>query len=250
MSKDSLGDRQKGYENVFRAHLPARMPVIIRVDGCHFHTYTRGCQRPFDERLVHVMNETAIYLCKNIQGAQLAYTQSDEISILLNNYQSTNTQPWFNNNVQKMTSVSAAMASAYFSSLSHTIFGQMKLATFDSRVFVIPKEDVNNYFLWRQKDMERNSIQMLARSLYSQKQLINKKSPELQELCWQKGKNWNDLPTSQKRGRCIIKRTVSKPTIYCDNSTGDVMNVERSVWLVDNEIPIFSQDKNYINQYI
>ena len=134
MSSDSLGDRIKGYENAYRISLPWRMPVIIRLDGTAFHSYTRGCKRPVDQGLVDVMNETAIYLCKNIQGARLAYLQSDEISILLNNYETLQTKPWSDNNLQKMVSKSAAQASAYFSLASSKIWeGKQKLAYFDSR---------------------------------------------------------------------------------------------------------------------
>jgi tRNA(His) 5'-end guanylyltransferase len=248
MSNDSLGDRMKNYENSFRQKLPTRLPVIIRVDGCHFHTYTKGLQKPVDQSLVDVMNETAIYLCRNIQGAQIAYVQSDEISVLINNYKSLDTQAWFENNLQKMVSVSAGMASAVFTSLSHRIFGAGKLATFDSRAFVIPKEDVNNYLLWRQQDATRNSVQMLARSLYSHAQCTDKNNSELQEMIFQKGINWNDCPTSQKRGRCIIKATVDK--LGYNTKTGEAIKARRSEWIVDNEIPIFSQDHNYINKLL
>lgn len=249
MSKDSLGDRIKSYEDAYRHYLPIRMPIIIRIDGKAFHTYTKGCKKPVDENLVSVMDDTASYLCKNIQGAQIAYVQSDEISILLNNYKSIDTQPWFENNIQKMVSISASMASAVFTGLSGKIFGGTnKLALFDSRVFVLPKEDVNNYFLWRQQDATRNSVQMLARSLYSHKECTNKNNSQLQEMCFQKGSNWNDCPTSQKRGRAIIK------TIFFqsgkDPRTEDEIFVERTKWVVDNEIPIFSQDKGYIEKYL
>lgn len=249
MSNDSLGDRIKTYENAFRQYLPSRLPVILRVDGSHFHTYTKGCKRPTDENLVSVMNETAAYLCKNIQGSQLAYVQSDEISILLNNYKSLDTQSWFENNLQKMASVSASMAGAVFTSMSSIIFGgKMKIATFDSRCFILPKEEVVNYFLWRQQDATRNSVQMLARTLYSHKELIGKSNSELQELCFQKGTNWNSCPTTQKRGRCIIKTKSLKEGK--NPKTGEIFEAERTEWTVDNEIPIFSQDRNYINQYV
>src|SRR3954468_24438904 len=110
MLKDSLGDRMKIFENAFRHSLPIRMPVIIRVDGCHFHTYTKDCIKPFDDKLIHAMNAVAKYLCENIQGTQLAYVQSDEISLLVHNYKCINTSAWFDNNIQKMVSVSAGMA--------------------------------------------------------------------------------------------------------------------------------------------
>jgi len=225
------------------------MPVILRIDGKAFHTYTRGCKRPVDENLVYVMDETAKYLCRNIQGCQVGYVQSDEISLLLNNYQTLDTQSWFDNNLQKMTSISAAMASAVFTAQSGRIWGGInKLAFFDSRVFVLPKEEVVNYFIWRQQDATRNSVQMLARTLYSHKELIGKVNSELQEMCFQKGINWNNCPTPQKRGRCIVKTKQIKQGK--NPKTGEIFEAERSEWIADNEIPIFSQDRNYIGQYV
>jgi tRNA(His) guanylyltransferase len=260
MSKDSLGDRMKSYEDCYRTQLPSRMPVIIRIDGKAFHTYTAKCKKPVDTGLVECMNDTAIALCKSVQGCQIAYVQSDEISLLLTNYQGMDTQSWFDNNIQKMVSISASVASVTFTSNSYKIWGYqndakgyetnipiLKPAYFDSRVFVLPKEEVTNYFLWRQQDATRNSVQMLARSLYSHKQCDNKNNSELQELCFQKGFNWNDCPTSQKRGRCIIKtKSVKSGT---NPKTGQVFLANRSEWVVDNEIPIFSQDRRYIDNH-
>ncbi len=148
--KDSLGDRMKEkYEHVFRTQLPGRMSVIIRVDGKAFHTYTRGLEKPFDEKFIHMMNKTAIYLCQNIQGAVMAFVQSDEISVLVINYQKFETSPWFNNEVQKMSSVAAGMASAYFTQNVSTYFDKNIPAVFDGRCFILPKEEVCNYFIWR-----------------------------------------------------------------------------------------------------
>jgi tRNA(His) guanylyltransferase len=262
-SKDNIGDRMKKfYEDTYRFHLPMRLPIIIRLDACHFHTYTKKCKRPVDHGLVHVMNETAKYLCKNIQGAQIGYVQSDEISILLNNYQTLNTEAWFDNNLQKMVSVSASMAGAFFTANSWRIFrpekdiypmgtdalDTIKIATFDSRAFVMPKEEVNNYFIFRQQDATRNSVQMLARSLCSHKECTDKNNSELQNMLLEKGINWNDCPTSQKRGRCIIKSKLMKQGT--NPKTGETFAAERSEWAVDNEIPIFSQNREYINQYV
>lgn len=253
---DSLGTRMKTYEDVFRTHLPIRTPVIIRLDGKAFHTYTSKCKKPIDMGLIECMNETAISLCKNIQGCQLGYVQSDEISLLITNYQDINTQSWFDNNVQKMVSVSASHASVAFTLNSYQIWGVMgvrypepilKPAYFDSRAFILPKEEVTNYFIWRQQDATRNSVQMLARSLYSHKQLENKNNSQLQEMCFQKGKNWNDCPTFQKRGRCIVKNKTMKEGV--NPKTGEVFQAERSEWVVDNEIPIFSKDRGYFDNY-
>lgn len=263
MSNDSLGDRMKSYEDVFRTHLPIRMPVIIRVDGKAFHSYTKGCKRPVDQGLVEVMNLTAIELCKQIQGVQVAYVQSDEISLLLNNYKEIDTQSWFDNNLQKMTSVAASVAGVTFSMNSDKIWGEdcveggdgypvcapiRKPAYFDARAFVMPKEDVVNYFIWRQQDATRNSVQMLARSLYSHKECTDKNNGQLQELIFQKGINWNDCPIPQKRGRCIIKKT--EPHVSYNPKAGQAVTSERSYWTSDDEIPVFSMDRNYIGKFI
>lgn len=255
--KDSLGDRMKQYEDCYRTHLPIRTPIIIRVDGKAFHSYTAKCRKPVDMGLVDCMNDTAIALCEMVQGCQMAYVQSDEISLLVTNYQDINTQSWFDNNLQKMVSVSASVASVNFTYNSYKIWGSIgvrepipiiKPAYFDSRAFVLPKEEVTNYFIWRQQDATRNSVQMLARSLYSHKQLENKNNSQLQEMCFQKGINWNDCPTSQKRGRCIVKTKTMKEGV--NPKTGEVFQAERSEWVIDNEIPIFSKDRMYIDNYV
>jgi tRNA(His) 5'-end guanylyltransferase len=162
------------YEDCYRIKLPSKMPLIIRIDGCHFHSYTKKCKKPVDENLVECMNETAKYLCKNVHGTKLAYIQSDEISLLLTNFDKQNTQSYFDNNLQKIVSVTASLASSYFTSISSKIFGDIKLAQFDSRAFVLPKEEVNNYFIFRQQDAIRNSVQMLARSIFPHKECQNK----------------------------------------------------------------------------
>ena len=232
--KDSLGDRQKNfYEQRSRTFLPRRTYTIIRIDGKAFHTYTKGLKRPFDLGFINDMNETAKYLCKNIQGAKFAFVQSDEISILLTDFEKLQTDAWFDGNVQKMVSVSASMAASKFnqlrlirvaesytsdmlSSLAESVWTAKRvdssairhtpLADFDSRVFTIPsKTEVENYFIWRQNDTVRNSISSLAQSMYSHEELKGVNTSEMQELCFQKGTNWNDLDPKLKRGRLIVK---------------------------------------------
>lgn len=230
MDKLTIMNRMKdSYEVRARHYLTRRIPVIMRLDGKAFHNYTKGLNKPFDEGLIEDMQKTAIYLCEQIQGAKCAYTQSDEISILLTDYETINTEAWFNYEVQKMTSISASLATAKFNQLrllrnvyqvnigypdsyEYDIVDEIdiqnqKLANFDSRVFSIPKDDVANYFLARQLDAEKNSISMLAQSLYSHKELHGKHGGEMQEMCFQKGHNWNDLHFSKKRGSFIIKNT-------------------------------------------
>jgi len=232
--KDSLGDRMKEfYENRTRTFLPRRTYTIIRIDGKAFHTYTRGLERPFDWKLVNDMDETAKYLCENIQGAKFAFVQSDEISILLTDFNELTTSAWFDGNVQKMASISASLATAKFNQLR-----PKKLAMFDSRVFTIPTAvEVENYMIWRQQDTVRNSISSVAQSLYSHKELNGKNTNQMQEMCFQKGVNWNDFDPKLKRGRLIVKENYDK-----NGST-------RSRW-VSIAPPVFTQEREYFNNLI
>ncbi|WP_145409987.1 tRNA(His) guanylyltransferase Thg1 family protein [Paenibacillus xylanexedens] len=239
MRKDDFGNRMKGYENTFRQSLPQRLPIIIRIDGCHFHTFTRGLKKPFDEALTGALWETSKYLAQNIMGCKLVYHQSDEISLLLTNYDKLTTKSWFENNLQKMVSVSASMATAKFNEVIRDHYPAKPLATFDSRAWVLPPDEVTNYFLWRQQDATKNSISMVAQAHFPHNELQGLDGKSLQDkLFLEKGINWNDLPIWQKRGACITKQFYKK---------GEAM---RSKWDVDFETPIFSQDREYINQYV
>lgn len=221
MSKNcTIMQRMKeNYESRSKTFLTRRTPVIIRLDGKAFHTYTRGLDKPFDEGLIEDMEATTKFLCENIQGVKLGYCQSDEISLVLSDYENLNTQAWFDYNVQKITSISASLATAKFNQLrlqratqeemekyrTYLQNIEITLAYFDSRVFNIPKEEISNYFLARQKDAVKNSIAMLAQSLYSTTELHKKNQSDMQEMCFQKGFNWNDLDYRKKRGCTIIK---------------------------------------------
>ena len=197
---------KENYENRTRYFLPRRTYTIIRLDGKAFHTFTRGMKRPFDEDFMTVMDNTAKFLCEEIQGAKAAYVQSDEISILLVDFDKITTDAWFDGNIQKMVSVAASIATAKFNALFNydKDSSQRTMAFFDARVFTIPDPvEVENYFVWRQKDAVRNSIAMTAQSLYSHKQLEGVTQVGMQDLIVEKGQNWNDLPAGFKRGRTI-----------------------------------------------
>jgi tRNA(His) 5'-end guanylyltransferase len=204
--KDDLGNRMKeNYENRTRYFLPRRTYTIIRLDGKAFHTFTRGMKKPFDQDFIDMMDSTAQFLCEEIQGAQMAYVQSDEISILLTDFDKITTDSWFDSNLQKMASVSASMAAAFFNNVN--VFNHSDLAFFDARVFTIPDPvEVENYFVWRQKDAVRNSIAMTAQSLYSHRQLEGVTQIGMQDLIVKKGQNWNDQPDGFKRGRTIYQK--------------------------------------------
>lgn len=270
MKKDELGTRMKEfYENRTRFLLPRRTYTIIRIDGKCFSSFTKNLLRPFDIGLIEDMDETACYLCKNIQGAKFGFVQSDEISILLTDFDKIGTSAWFDGNIQKMVSVAASMATAKFNELrmirkmfdyedgrnfvndfrqqDFLIKNPFKLAEFDARVFTIPSwVEVENYFVWRQQDTVRNSISSAAQSMFSHKELTNKSANDMQEMMFQKGTNWNDYKPKYKRGRIIYKKTYErKPDVDMVHSE----STTRTMW-VSGECPTFSQDKDFLQKFV
>ena len=278
--RDDLGTRMKTfYEEIPKTKLMRRCPVAIRIDGKAFHTFTRGFNKPFDEVLIESMQKTMKYLCENIQGCVLGYTQSDEITLILIDYKKLNSSAWFDYEVQKMCSIAASMATMAFNRffmyeyeefnrwvnegnptgeyrrLNDIYYDAMcKGAMFDARCFNIPKEEVTNLIYWRQLDASRNSIQMVGQANFSHKELQNKSCNQIQDMLMeQKGINWNDLPTYQKRGACCIKnshivRRLSDETVLC---IVEDPGKHTNEWIIDKNIPIFKgDDRRYIDNLI
>ena len=253
--KDSLGDRMKSnYENRSKTFLTRRTPCIIRLDGKAFHSFTKNFQKPYDEVFHKAMNSTLLYLCQNIQGCKFGYTQSDEISLLLTDFDTLTTDAWFDYNVQKMCSIAASMATLQFNKAFRTAVNEYtagktlddyavnlmlakdKGACFDARCFSVPASEVTNCFIWRQQDATRNAIQMLGQTYFSHKQLDHKNTGAIQDMLWkEKGINFNDMPIEFKRGVCCYR---------IDNPNG------RSAWHIDKFCPIFTQDRNYIERFL
>ena len=287
--RDDLGTRMKTfYEGIPKTRLMRRCPVAIRIDGKAFHTFTRGFDKPFDEVLIETMQETMKYLCENIQGCVLGYTQSDEITLILIDYKKLNSSAWFDYEVQKMCSIAASMATMAFNRIFKEIadkyltsklrsveyeilddeyihkceliefqyqkyFDKVNKAMFDARCFNIPKEEVTNLIYWRQLDASRNSIQMVGQANFSHKELQNKSCNQIQDMLMeQKGINWNDLPTYQKRGTCCIKDKNYKPVVCGDDKIHELISKTlRSYWTIDKEIPIFKgEGRKYIDRLI
>ena len=250
---DALGIRMKEqYEHRTRILLPRRTYTLIRLDGKAFHTFTRGFERPFDTDLIELMDYTAKVLCENIQGCKVAFVQSDEISLLLTDFDKITSDAYLKGSVQKIASISAAIATSAFAGamqrMANILIGvkrskfegkeNYKVPLFDSRVFTIPDpNEVENYFIWRQQDATKNSIQMVAQSLYSHKELHGKNGSQQQDMIHAKGQNWNDYPIGQKRGRAVIKETYDKD------------GTERSRWVVVDP-PIFSKERDFLQSLI
>lgn len=278
MIRDALGDRMKAYEEVTKTRLTRRTPAIIRLDGKAFHTFTRGFKKPFDELLIKTMQATMKYLCENIQGCVLGYTQSDEITLVLQDYAKLDTSSWFDYEVQKMVSISASMATFAFNKYFNDFYleqlsnkgesddydlvydrARRKGAIFDARVFNVPKEEVTNCVYWRQKDAERNSINSLAQSLFSHRSLqgLNLKDT-LTKIEQEGGIIWGNLPTTYKRGSCCVRKynkvvggAVSTHG-YSDFTVPEVTADEiKGVWEIDNEIPMFKDNgRDYIEKLV
>lgn len=233
MRNDSLGDRMKEYENVSKHKLIRRTPIIGRIDGKAFHTYTHGMIKPFDKNLMHVFWFAAAETARQIQNCKLLYHQSDEVSFLLVDYEELNTEAWFGNSLQKLASVSASLFTYHFNKAAKILLPEEhrhKVALFDSRWFNIPKEEVMNYFIWRQQDATRNSVRMAGHYYFSHRDLDGINNMELQDMLFKEHEvNWNDYPTCFKRG------------IAATGSTN---------WEIDTEIPIFTQDRSYVEKLV
>ena len=273
MVHDDLGTRMKEfYEQVPKTKLVRRMPVAIRIDGKAFHTFTRGFCKPFDHILIKTMQETTKYLCENIQNCVFGLTQSDEITLILIDYQKLTSSAWFDYEVQKLCSISASMATMAFNKyFAENVANEIleyktsmvpqcvkiqqeikeyhdtlraavnKGAMFDARCFNIPKEEVTNLIYWRQLDATRNSIQMVGQANFSHKELQNKTCNMIQDMLHeQKGINWNDYPTVCKRGSACIY------TEYA-NMNGSY----NSGWIIDKEMPILKgEDRAYVDDLV
>jgi tRNA(His) 5'-end guanylyltransferase len=192
-----LGDRMKRHESVPQNHLSIKTPVIIRLDGKSFHTFTKQFDRPFDESLADAMISAAMQTAHRIQGFKLAFTASDEVSFYVSDFDRIESCAWFDYNVQKMASISAAYMTAYF----NEILIPKSPAVFDSRVFNVPESDVPNYFLWRQMDWMKNSVSAYASKFFSHNQLQGKTTADRHELLHSIGKNWaTDISSRFKNG--------------------------------------------------
>ena len=229
------------------------------------------------------MQETTKYLCENIQGCVLGYTQSDEITLILVDYQKLTSSAWFDYEVQKLCSISASMATMAFNKFFHenvvnytfSIAGEEvkygktewtyedeysvtlmkavdKGAMFDARCFNIPKEEVTNLIYWRQLDASRNSVQMVGQAYFSQEELQDKSCSDIQDMLMTKGVNWNDLSTYQKRGSCCVRNKIA---IESNSVTVDVYlrdtSKSKNKWIIDTNIPIFKgEGREYIDKLV
>ena len=242
----SLGDRMKEYERCFKRTLPKRLPVVVRVDLRSGHTLTRHMKKPFDDDFNECMTAVLSALCKEVSLCKFGYSQSDEASIVC--YSVTpNTEPWFDNDLQKVVSISASIATLAFNAKFVELFGpgdkRASKTIFDARAFVLPEHEVENYFVWRQQDAVRNSIEGLGRAYFSHGELFGVNTDQVQEkLFTEKGVNWNDERTKYKRGFVCKKHEVTVAT--------DFGTATRSKWTIDDEPPVFTAEREYVTEAV
>lgn len=273
MDKTSLGDRMKRFESVSKNSLMCKTPVIIRVDGKAFHTYTRNplfkLEQPYSYVLKNCFERTVTRVISEMQGCRLVYLQSDEASFLLTDWEKFTTNPWFNYSVQKLCSITASMFTYYFNesvkimwemqkeSHPEIVHSELLPALFDARAFNLPHHEVVNYFIWRQQDATRNSINMLGQYYFSHKELMGKNTSNVQDMLMAKHDvNWNNTPTMFKRGSAVYAKYESDVS-YTYTWSGGLWKEgggEKLVNLrgfhVDHNIPIFTEDRDFIERHL
>ena len=269
-----LGERMKSYEHVWRQKLIRRMPIIIRVDGKAFHTFTKGLKKPFDDIFMDAMQATAEYLLKEVQGCKFAYVQSDEISLLLTDYDTYDTEAWFDNNIQKIVSITAAKASVFFNQrfdlnyVDYNVKSKQEgtydsnyswklveasstLPVFDARAFNLDKDEVCNYFIWRQEDCIKNSISMIARTVFSEKKLHGKSTMERKNMLFDAGIDISkEYATFYRRGTGLYYDTISVPYDSEADNLDSIKDVMSNNVIMDKDIPIFKEDRYFIEKYV
>lgn len=239
MDKTTLGDRMKMYESAYETYIMPRAPVIIRCDGKSFHTFTRKFDKPFDEKFNRVMANTMFYVANKIDGCVFSYAQSDEITFVIRNDKTFETEPWFGNRLQKMCSVVSSMITAQF---AHE--GKYdSLAYFDTRVFAVPSlTEAGNALVWRQNDCVKNSISSacyyeIGKKIgkgTARKKMYKLNQKQQQELLFSEaGINWSSYPTKYKRG------------VGCYREKSNLMANRGWVWKFDEELPKFTAEGKF-----
>jgi tRNA(His) guanylyltransferase len=262
--KDALGDRMKGsYEDRTRFFLPRRTYTILRVDGRAFHTWTRGLSKPYDNEMMACMDAAGAALCNEVAGAKFAFTQSDEISVLITDFENEASQSWFDGNIQKTVSVASSIASTAFNlKVMELKGGEFEIplwkkkpnAVFDARAFTIPDYiEVENYFVWRQGDARRNSVTLLASNYASAKQLHGKSESDRQEIIHAAGDNWAKHPVRFKHG-AVTRKVVSVDIEITPLNPRFVPKspdpIVRSSWELDEKTPVFTRNREYLRNLI
>lgn len=259
----TLGDRMKQYENVTRNYLMTKQPVIVRLDGRAFHSYCKQkwVEGPFDEKIIKAFQASTLKLCDSVQNVEFAYHQSDEVTFFLKDYKSVQQDQHFNGNIQKISSTIASEFTYWFNKYINLELTKTnsKPAFFDCRVYNVPIHEVSNNFIWRQRDAIKNSITSYALNFFSHKQLLNKNSDEKIQMLKENNTPWSDIPLYHQRGTGFYKKSIEIPVKDLDSNVLNHLiqknvivpeSVERTKWVADTSLPIFSEEKEFIEKYV
>lgn len=270
---DKLGDRMKRYEGAHDHVLPPNFPVIIRLDGKNFHAFTRGrFDAPFDPRFKDSMHGSTKTLLELFSNAKIGYVQSDEASLLFDD-NSRDNNPFYKNRIQKICSVLASTCAVAFYKEVSKYLNDVPVMGFDCRCFVLPRFEVVNYFIWRQKDATRNAVNSILYWVLREKGLGRKQATkEVEGLSTTErieklkcmGIDTDDrekFPVYYLRGSCIkkVEREVEVESLMDSTTydelvkTGKVKNGQtttRSSWKIDKKIPLFWKNREYIDRVL
>lgn len=244
MAHTQLDQLMKSYEHAYRRKVSPTDYILLRLDGKAFHTFTRGLERPYDRDLIRAMQETTVELCQGIQGVRFAYTQSDEISLLITPWDSLDADiskldPAFGGVEAKLISISASIATAAFNKAWAKSQGSdgVKTAHFDSRLWTFSGTEegeklVRQYFDWRRLDCTRNSVSMAAQAQFSHKDLMGVGVSQMKVKLKETGKPWEEEPLDFRYGSLVTKQTYLQDVTYTHRQTGATVTTkaQRNMW--------------------
>lgn len=233
MKFDSLEDKCQYYRSLTDYKILPNSNILVMLDGKNFSKLIKNnFDKPFDDEFVEMMNNTAKFLCNNVQGVKFAYVQSDEISLLITDYDTPETDTMFGGRLCKIQSILASLATSEFNrqfiinklskgalidrNIILNTVENMKLAQFDCKCWTVPNQnDAYAWFLYRQIDCIRNSKQQAAQTYLSHKELVGKDTDKQIELLKEKeGIDWYNYPDKYRFGRFIYKvQTVCHNTV-------------------------------------
>ena len=246
----------KSYERETNIVLNKKVPVIGRVDGKCFSKFTKSLKKsadsPWSSEFIYAMTTAATAACKEIQGCKMAYVQSDEISFLITDTSSVNSEAYHGYKMRKMDSIVASTVTVeFFGALVSKIPGMIEARPkFDARFWNLSTDEIVNYFIYRQQDAVRNSVQMLARHHFSHKDCCNKSVIQLKDMLQNKGIVWKDIDIYCQRGAAIVNKTFEETLTYSRNGVEQQAIVNRKKWVIDWSTPIFTEDRNYIENLL
>lgn len=245
----TLGNRMKTYESVWHTSVSPNSYVVLRLDGRAFHTVLRNATKPYDVDVARALSTAAEKLCEQVPGAEFAYLQSDEISILMTDLRTVRSELWFGGDVQKLVSVGASVATQAFNDVIRPAPGYQALAGitqpgyFDARVLTLPHPiEVANYFVWRQRDAQRNAVTSAARAYFGQRDLNRKNVGEVRAMLRDvHGVDFpRDYPNEFVDGRVLHKQT----------RVSFELMAERIYWTVDAAPEFIARGGNWLAENI